>query len=91
MHKQSGYKSVGTTNNFEAILYETTVLSFKRSLGQLKFKHGGFITNSTTKAINGALAEIGLSGLYRAKMSQKQIFIEVLEDKKIVDQFLVNS
>lgn len=95
-HKQKGYDSVQqetpiTGKVFEAKLYNTTVLSYKANEGRLVFKHGGWITPSTTKAINGALTELGLDNLYRAKIKTKVMFIEVLEGRSVVDQFLVNK
>lgn len=91
-HKQKGYHSTrNKLSGYTAKLYDTEVVAYSESMGRIQFKHGGWITNSTTKAINGALKELGLNGLYKATIKSKAMFIQVFENKKVVDQFLVNA
>lgn len=55
MHKQAGYKQLGTN----AYLYETRVATLDG--GDLVLNTGGWVTQSTAKAINATLKDWGIS------------------------------
>ena len=73
MHKQTGYQSARpTTGVFIAILHGTVVLLIDGD--KISVAHGGWVTRSTVKAINGAFKDAGLRG-YRANIKRGVLIV----------------
>lgn len=80
MHKQAGY----SCNGFRASLYNTTVVEKMRTLVGpnefgLRLRTGGWVTQSTAKAINGTLKDWGLADRFRVNRKQGAMYLTCVD------------
>jgi len=76
MHKQAGYKQLGTN----AYLYNTKVAELHGDL--LELRTGGWVTQSTAKAINATLKDWGIDHIWVNRV--KGTMVATLKDSERV-------
>lgn len=76
MHKQRGYKALATPRlGHVALLYDTTIAHYQPDHRLLTLNHGGWITQSTAKAINAFLTSLEPTRPYRVKRHKGHMFL----------------